>query len=66
VAGWHLARVLAPADMKAALLREGAVLESGSTLGHSGAQLGGADPSSVDEIGRPGTPGNRGEGTLNR
>jgi uracil-xanthine permease len=50
VAGWHLARALAPADMKAALLREGAVLESGSTLGHTGAQLGGSDPSSLDEL----------------
>jgi uracil-xanthine permease len=56
VAGWHLARALAPADMKAALLREGAVPESGSSLGHTGAQLGGSDPSSVDEVGRPGTP----------
>ena len=60
VAGWHLARALAPADMKAALLREGAVLESGSTLGHTGAQLGGSDPSSLDELEgehprRPGT-----------
>ena len=50
VAGWHLARALAPADMKAALLREGAVLESGSTLGHTGDQLGGSDPSSLDEL----------------
>jgi uracil-xanthine permease len=59
VAGWHLARALAPADMKAALLREGAVLESGSTLGHTGAQLGGSDPSSLDELEgeRPRRPG---------
>jgi uracil-xanthine permease len=68
VIGWHLARVLAPADMQAALLREGAVLESGSTLGHTGAQLGGSDPSSLDELegGRAGVPRSRGEGTLNR
>jgi xanthine/uracil permease len=68
VAGWHLARVLAPPDMQAALLREGAVLESGSTLGHSGAQLGGSDPSSLDELEdeRPGGPRNHGGGTLNQ
>src|SRR5215211_2568190 len=36
VAAWHLARALAPADMKAALLREGAVLESGFTLDDTG------------------------------
>ena len=52
VVAWHLARALAPADMKAALLREGAVLESASTLGHTGDQLGGSDPSSYDEVER--------------
>ena len=52
--------------MKAALLREGVSADSASTLGHTGAELGGADPSSVDEVGRPGLPSNRGEGTLNR
>jgi uracil-xanthine permease len=66
VVGWHVARALAPADMKAALLREGVSADSASTLGHTGAELGGADPSSVDEVGRPGLPSNRGEGTLNR
>ncbi|WP_345771951.1 uracil-xanthine permease family protein [Geodermatophilus sabuli] len=66
VAGWHLARALAPADMKAALTREGTSLDSASTLGHTHDQFGGADPSSVDEVGRPGVPHNRGEGTLNR
>jgi xanthine/uracil permease len=68
VVGWHLARFLAPADMKAALLREGAVPESGSTLGHTGAQLGGSDPSSLDEFeaGRPDVRQGRGEGTLDR
>jgi uracil-xanthine permease len=66
VVGWHVARALAPADMKAALLREGRSPESESALGHSGAQLGGADPSSVDEVGSPGVPRNHGEGTLNR
>jgi uracil-xanthine permease len=80
VVAWHVARALAPADMKAALLREGSVPESGSSLGHHGAPVGrhdgpaggyadergGTDPSSVDEVGRPGVPDNRGEGTLNR
>jgi uracil-xanthine permease len=72
VAGWHLARVLAPADMKAALLREGTHPAAGSSLGHHGGEVGrhdgpaggyadaqgGTDPSSVDEVGRPGTPRN--------
>ncbi len=53
VAGWHVARALAPADMKAALLREGAHPAAASSLGHHG----GSDPSSVDEVGRPGIPG---------
>ena len=92
VAAWHVARALAPADMKAALLREGSVPESGSSLGHGAAgrsdavgsgastgrhagpaggyadEMGGTDPSSVDEVGRPGVPDSRtpGEGTLNR
>src|SRR4051812_15162529 len=70
VAGWHLARVLAPAEMKAARTREGSVPASGSTFGHvHGAELGyepAPDPSSVDEIGRPGVPHSHGEGTLNR
>ena len=91
VVAWHVARALAPADMKAALLREGSVPESGSSLGHHGGtpvggtsgtgasalagttggrgpaggyadERGGTDPSSVDEVGRPGvtdspTPG---------
>jgi hypothetical protein len=72
VAGWHLARVLAPADMKAALLREGTHPAAASSLGHHGAEVGrhdgpaggyadaqgGTDPSSVDEVGRPGVPRN--------
>ena len=64
VAGWHLARVLAPADMKAALLREGthpaaAVVArpprcpgrapEGPAGGYADAQ-GGTDPSSLDEL----------------
>jgi uracil-xanthine permease len=68
VAGWHLARALAPADMKAALTREGTSVDSGSSLGRGTAQRGAADPSSVDEVGRPGVTGGRtpGEGTFNR
>ncbi|SFO55755.1 uracil-xanthine permease [Geodermatophilus obscurus] len=71
VVGWHLARALAPADMKAALLREGSVPESGSSLGHHGGgpaggyadARGGSDPSSVDEIGRAGTDNRPGPDT---
>ena len=80
VVAWHVARALAPADMKAALLREGSVPDSGSTLGHHGDtaarsggpaggyadERGGSDPSSVDEVGRPGVPHNRGEGPHRR
>jgi uracil-xanthine permease len=71
VVGWHLARALAPADMKAALLREGASLDSASSLGHHGGgpaggyadARGGSDPSSVDEVGRPGVDGRTGDDT---
>ena len=81
VAGWHVARALAPADMKTALTREGAHPAAGTTFGHvHGAEVGpdalsdttayrGApDPSSVDEVGRPGATGGQtpGEGTHNR
>ncbi|SFL79375.1 uracil-xanthine permease family protein [Geodermatophilus ruber] len=53
VVGWHLARALAPADLKAALLREGPHPAAASTLSHA------ADPSSVDQVDRPGVPGAR-------
>jgi uracil-xanthine permease len=79
VAFWHIARALAPADMKAALLREGTHPAAASSLGHHGEaarhdgpaggyadERGGTDPSSVDEVGRPGVPHNHGEGTHNR
>jgi hypothetical protein len=82
VVGWHLARALAPADMKAALLREGTSLDSASSLGHHGGHhgggpaggyadtRGGTDPSSVDEVGRAGTDPRSGvdtrKGTLDR
>ncbi|MCW2699244.1 MAG: rutG [Blastococcus sp.] len=78
VVGWHVARTIAPAEMREALLREGGELGSAPVLGGHG--VGGhgaggdgvgrydADPSSVDEVGRPGVTGGRtpGEGTLNR
>jgi uracil-xanthine permease len=53
VVAWHAAKAMAPADMKAALLREGTHPAAASSLGHDGAP----DPSSVDEVGRPGVPG---------
>src|SRR4051794_6632803 len=61
VAGWHAARAVAPAEMKQALLRERADVDRGPEFGghevsESGADRVGADPSSVDEVGRPGTP----------
>jgi uracil-xanthine permease len=52
VAGWHLARALAPAEMKAALTKEGGFAGgTGPSLGATGghrADAGGADPSDVD------------------
>jgi uracil-xanthine permease len=43
VVGWHVARALAPADMKAALLREGPHPAAGSTFGHVHGTEGGPD-----------------------
>ncbi|MGY1637300.1 uracil-xanthine permease family protein [Geodermatophilus sp. SYSU D00742] len=67
VAAWHVARALAPAEMKNALLREGSHPAAGSTLGHGGEAVT-PDPSSVDEVGRPGVPGSRtpGDNRLNK
>jgi uracil-xanthine permease len=68
VAGWHVARVLAPAEMREALLREGPHPASGSTFGHvHGAEVG-VGASSADQAGRPGVPGGStpGEGTRNQ
>ncbi|MGY1815539.1 uracil-xanthine permease family protein [Blastococcus sp. SYSU D00820] len=59
VAGWHLARAVAPADMKAALTREGAHPAAGTTFGHVSGDETSPDPSSVDEVGRPGVTGGR-------
>jgi uracil-xanthine permease len=65
---WHVARALAPADMKAALLREGAHPAAGTTFGHVHGDEVSPDPSSVDEVGRPGVTGSHtpGEGKRNR
>jgi uracil-xanthine permease len=58
VVGWHTARALAPAEMKAALEAEREFVGgTGPALGHTGAHDYGADPSSVDEVGRPGVTG---------
>jgi uracil-xanthine permease len=66
VGGWHIARALAPVEMKEALLREGLHPAAGSTFGriHGDEEM--PDPSSVDQVGRPGVTGAHGEGTLNR
>ena len=66
VLGWHLARALAPADMKAALLREGAHPAAGTTFGHVHGEEVSADPSSVDEVGRPGVTGSATPGETHR
>jgi len=66
VAGWHIARALAPIEMKEALAREGLHPAAGSTFGRVHGDELMPDPSTVDEIGRPGVTGARGEGTLNR
>jgi xanthine/uracil permease len=67
VVGWHVARVLAPADMRAALRSEaGYYGGTGPAIGEfgvhevseTGADYESPDPSSVDQVGRPGTPHN--------
>ncbi|MGY1624475.1 uracil-xanthine permease family protein [Geodermatophilus sp. SYSU D00965] len=62
---WHVARVLAPAEMKEALTREGVHPAAGSSFGHVHGEEVISDPSSVDEVGRPGVPSARtpGKGT---
>jgi uracil-xanthine permease len=61
VLGWHIARVLAPAEMREALRSEaGYYGGTGPALGEHGAHdvsgYESADPSSVDQVGRAGTP----------
>ena len=62
VAGWHLARALAPAELKSALYAEGGFAQGtgpalGSTGGHrvdaATVDAGGADPSDVDRANPP-------------
>ena len=56
VVGWHVARALAPADMKAALYQEGGFAAgTGPALGAAGSHNtdpGGPDPSDVDRVNR--------------
>src|SRR3954451_5970154 len=58
VAGWPLARSLAPAEMKESLVREGAELGTSPVLGGSDVAEARTeilpDPATVDEVGRPG------------
>src|SRR3954452_23671416 len=66
VAGWHLARVLAPAEMQEALKREGLHPAAASTFGHvPGAEDDLPDPSSLEELEdeRLGVRHDRGAGT---
>src|SRR5829696_7764882 len=57
VGGWHIARALAPAEMKEALAREGLHPAAGSTFGNVHGDVEMPDPSSMDEVGRPGVTG---------
>ena len=60
VLGWHVARVLAPAELRQALRSEGGYYGgTGLALGEHGVHDVSADPSSVDELSRPGSPTNR-------
>jgi uracil-xanthine permease len=63
VAGWHLARVLAPAEMRTALLAEAGPYGSSEPLADQFGRHGSPDPSSMDQVGRRGTTG---EGTVGR
>src|SRR4051795_13289682 len=58
VAGWHLARSLAPAEMKESLLREGAELGTSPVLGGSDVAEARTevlpDPATIDAVGRAG------------
>jgi hypothetical protein len=69
VAGCHVARALAPADLRAALDAEReSVGGTGFAPGRTDAHDHGADPSPVDAVGRPGVPGSAtpGQGARNR
>jgi xanthine/uracil permease len=69
VVGWHVARVLAPAELRQALRSEGgfyggtgpAIGEHGlHEVAETGADYESPAPSSLDQVGRPGTPGTTG------
>jgi uracil-xanthine permease len=71
VVGWHVARVLAPAEMREAILRERAEDETelgGHEVSESGADYVRDDPYSLDASGRRGAPDARKpeEGTLTK
>jgi uracil-xanthine permease len=68
VVGWHVARVLAPAEMREALTREGAHPAAGSTFGTVHGDEFMPDPSSLDDLEaeRADARVHRGEDTLNR
>ena len=68
VGGWHIARALAPAEMREALAREGLHPAAASTFGHVHGDEEMADPSSLDEVAaeHQAARHNHGEGTLNR
>jgi len=52
--------------LKEALLLEGARPDSEAGFGSIHGDEFAPDPSTVDQVGRPGVPRDRGEGTLNR
>src|SRR3954462_343720 len=75
VVGWHVARVLAPVEMRDAVRAEAgyyggtgpALGEAGAhEVSETGADYESPDPSSVDQMGRPGVPDATRGDTLNR
>jgi uracil-xanthine permease len=73
--GWHTARVLAPPEMRQALRKEGgyyggtgpAIGEFGlHEVSETGVDYESPDPSSVDQLSRPGAPGPTGRGTFDK
>jgi uracil-xanthine permease len=75
VVGWHVARVLAPVEMRQALRAEAgyyggtgpALGEAGAhEVSETGADYESPDPSSMDQLNRPGVPGSTRQDTLPR
>jgi hypothetical protein len=75
VLGWHVARVLAPVEMREALRAEaGYYGGTGPVIGEAGlhevsetgADYESPDPSTVDQRNRPGVPGSTRQDTLDR